>query len=469
MGMEENKETIKSDTNETSQSNTAAKEHYGFFTATTMIIGIVIGSGIFFKSDDILSYTGGNIWLSIVAFCIGAWGIIFGSLTMTELSLRTSQNGGIVGYFETFISEKIACGFGWFQTFVYLPTLTAVLTWVAGIYTCSLFGLSNTLEMQTMLGFVYLLVFYGVNLISVKFGGYFQNATTAIKLIPLLVVAIAGFFWGNPHPIVPEGVRLVTAENVGWTWLAALVPIAFSFDGWVVATNITNEVKNPKKNMALALICGPIIVLGVYIVFFLGITKILGVDYILSTKDQAINKVGELLLGAYGAKIILIFIVISVLGVVNGLVLGSIRMPQALASKNMIPAAKRVSVIHKRLQISLPSLQISFFTALIWLIIHYISQKIDLFRGGDISEIAIVFSYASYIILYIKVLKMKTEGIVKGFFMGYICPIFAIAGAAIIFVGGFIRNPLNVSIFIAFCTFVFVLGHLYYNKTNEYR
>lgn len=468
MDMERNKGTTGSDTTGTMQNNTATTEHYGFITATAMIIGVVIGSGIFFKSDDILTYTGGNVWLGVLVFCIGAWGIIFGSLTVTELSTRTSKNGGVVGYFEAFISDKIASGFGWFQTFVYFPTLIVVLAWVSGIYTCSLFGLANTLEMQSVLGFLYLLFFYGINLISAKIGGYFQNATTLIKLIPLLVIAIVGFFWGAPHPALEEGVQLVTSKNVGFAWLAALVPIAYSFDGWIIATNITNEVKNPKKNMTLALICGPIVVLGVYLTFFLGLIKILGVDYILSTKDQAINKVGELLLGTYGTKIILIFIVISVLGVVNGLVLGGIRMPQALASKNMIPAAKQVSAIHERLQLSIPSLQISFLTSLIWFVIHYVTQKFNILRGGDISEIAIVFSYACYIILYIKVIKMKKAGEIKGIFRGVICPIFAIAGAAIIFVGGFIRNPFYVSIFIAFCAIIFALGYRYFKKEREF-
>lgn len=443
-----------------------AQAHYGFFTATTMIIGIVIGSGIFFKSDDILAYTGGNVWLGVLVFFIGAWGIVFGSLTLTELSTRTSRNGGVVGYFEDFISPGIACGFGWFQTFVYFPTLNVVLSWVAGIYTCSLFGFPNTLGTQSFLGVLYLTFFFSMNLISARIGGYFQNITTLIKLIPLLGIAIAGFFWGSPHPVLDPGTVLISKHSVGFAWLAALVPIAYSFDGWVVATSIANEVKNPRKNMALALILGPLFVLGVYLAYFLGVTKILGVEYILSTKDQAIDQIGLLLLGSKGAKIILIFVLISVLGVVNGLVLGSIRMPQALASKKMLPHAAATNQIHPRLQVSVPSLIISYLISMIWFLLHYFSQKLNIFQGGDVSEIAIVFSYACYLILYVKVLKMRKEGTVKGIFRGMICPIFAMAGASIIFVGGFIRNPLYVSMFILFCTVIFAIGYAFYRKTQ---
>ena len=79
------------------------QEHYGLFTATAMIIGIVIGSGIFFKSDDVLTYTGGNVGLGVLVFIIGAFSIIFGSLTLTELSVRTKSSGGIISYYEEFI------------------------------------------------------------------------------------------------------------------------------------------------------------------------------------------------------------------------------------------------------------------------------------------------------------------------------------------------------------------------------
>lgn len=442
-------------------------EHYGFMTATAMIVGIVIGTGIFFKCDDVLSYTGGNLWLGVLVFCIGAFGIIFGSLTLTELSVRNKTNGGIVGYYEEFISKKVSCGFGWFQIFVYFPTLIAVISWVAGIYTCLLFNIENTLNMQMMLGFVYMILFYAVNVISIKLGGYFQNASTLIKLIPLLGIALISIFWGSSNPSIPEGVKLVSKSDVGIGWLAALAPIAFSYDGWVVALSITNEVKNPRKNMTLALIFGPIIVLGVYLTYYLGLSKMLGAEYIMSTGNEAVNKVGEMLLGSNGSKILMIFIVISVLGVLNGIILGSLRMPQALASKKMMPGASTVALINPKLQISTGSALVSFAVSLVWMVIHYMTQKMGALGGGDISEISIVFSYACYIILYLKVLGMKKSGIVTSRFKGIICPVFGIIGSGIIFIGGFVSNPAYVTFFVLFCMLVCVVGFFYYGYSEK--
>ena len=445
------------------------KEHYGLMTAVTMIIGIVIGSGIFFKSDDVLKYTGGNKTLGVIVLCIGAFSIIFGSLTLTELSIRTKKNGGFVGYYEDFISKKAACGFGWFQTFIYYPTLNAVVSWVSGIYTCSLLGIEGTLENQIGIGLAFMTAIYIMNILSLKLGGYFQNLSTVIKLIPLLGIAILGVVLGAANPEIPQGVTLVTESKVGFGWLAALAPIAFSYDGWIIATSITNEVKKPEKNMPLALIIGPLVVLGVYLLYFLGITKMLGTEYILSTGNDAVNKAGEILFGSNGSKLILVFIIISILGVVNGITLGSLRMPQALASKNMLPGKGNIAEIHPKYQLSLKSCLVSFLVTLLWMFLHYLTQKSGIIGSSDVSEIAIVFSYVCYIILYVKVMKMKKENIIQSNFKGIICPILGIIGSTIILVGGIVSNPLYVPIFMLICSIVGAAGYFYYSKKAKLR
>lgn len=443
------------------------KNTYGLLTATAMIIGIVVGSGIFFKSDDILLYTGGSTILGVLVFCIGAWSIIFGSLTLTELSVRTKKNGGIVGYYEDFISRKVACGFGWFQTFVYYPTLNAVISWVASIYTFSLLGIKASLEMEILTGFALMLIIYAVNTLSIKLGGYFQNVSTIIKLIPLIGIAIISVFLGTSNTEIPAGVEIITKSKVGFGWIAALVPIAFSFDGWVIAASITNEVKNPQKNMPLALTFGPLAVLGVYILYFLGLNKLLGAEYIMSVGNTAVNKAGEIILGSYGSRILLVFVIISILGVINGVTLGSLRMPQALGSKGMIPGAEKIEAINPKINLSIWSCIISFAVSALWLLIHYLTQRNGILGGGDVSEISIVFSYTCYIILYVKVIHMKKNKIIRSFFKGIICPVFAITGSAIILIGGIASSPMYVSIFILFCLTVCILGTVYYELKNK--
>jgi len=103
------------------------KNEYGLFTAITMIVGIVIGSGIFFKSDNILIATGGSIALGVLVFFIAAIAIIFGSLTISQLASRSSKEGGLISYAEEYYNKSTSCAFGWFQTFLYFPTLISVV------------------------------------------------------------------------------------------------------------------------------------------------------------------------------------------------------------------------------------------------------------------------------------------------------------------------------------------------------
>ncbi len=443
------------------------EKHYGLSTAVTMIVGIVIGSGIFFKADNILSFTGGNVLEGVLVLCIGALSIIFGSISLTELSVRTTKNGGLVGYFEDFISPEIASAFGWFQTFLYYPTINVVVSWAAGIYTCILFGIDNTLENQILIGSIYLLLIFSMNIFSLKLAGKFQNLTTFIKLVPLLGVAIIGLFWTKAVPQIPADAVKVPLSNVGAGWLAALAPVAFSYDGWPIATSITNEIEKPKKNMPIALIVGPLIVLGVYLAYFVGMTKILGSEYILATGDESVYLIGKWLFGPNGGSIILLFVIISVLGVTNGVTLGNLRMPQALASKNMIPNSKAIQKIDLKKHLSVASYKICLISSFFWMLVHYLTQKTGILTGGDISEIAIVFSYICYILLYVKIIRMRLNGEIKSFFKGVIAPILGICGSIIIVVGGIVSNPRYVLLFIFICSLVCLAGFLYYINSQK--
>lgn len=90
------------------------KRSYGLFTAITMITGIVIGSGIFFKADNVLEYTNGNVQLGIIVFCVAAIAIIFGCLAISQLANRTDKPGGLIAYTEEFVGIGPSCAFGWF-------------------------------------------------------------------------------------------------------------------------------------------------------------------------------------------------------------------------------------------------------------------------------------------------------------------------------------------------------------------
>ena len=437
------------------------KNEYGLFTAIAMIIGIVIGSGIFFKSDNILVATGGSVALGVLVFCIAAIAIIFGSLTISQLASRSSKEGGVISYAEEYYNKSTSCAFGWFQTFLYFPTLIAVVSWVAGIYICILFGIEGTLEKQMLIGLAIMIFLFVMNTLSAKLGGLFQNASTIIKLIPLLLIAVAGLVFGDTSSVSFSDITAMQSTG----WIAAIAPIAFSFDGWVVSTSISHEIKDSKRNLPKALIIAPIFILIVYILYFVGISMYIGPEQIMSLGDAHVDLAANNLLGPWGAKIVLIFVIISIMGTINGLALGMIRLPHSLSVRNMFPKSDVVKKIDEKLLMPVNSAIVAFGITMVWYVAHYLTTKFGLLPNSDISEISITMSYTMYILLYVKVIQLGRQGKISGVWNTIINPTLAIIGSLIILFGS-MGNQLF-WIYAGFCLLVMLSAVLFWKKNEK--
>lgn len=191
----------------------------------------------------------------------------------------------------------------WMVSGIYFPVLVAVVSWIVAVYICMLFGWKNTPENLAIVGGIAFIVIFSINYFSAVLGGFFQNFSTILKVMLLGVLA----------------------------------SIAFSYDGWVVSTSISHEIKNSRKNLPIALILGTLFVLVAYIFYFTGISVLLGPEEIMRLGDNHVNAAVTMVFGEAGAKVFLIFVIISVLGTLNGFTLGSLRMPYSLAIRNMFP------------------------------------------------------------------------------------------------------------------------------------
>ena len=452
------------------------KRNYGLFTAITMITGIVIGSGIFFKADDVLNYANKNVWLGVVIFVVAAIAVIFGALTISQLAIRTDKPGGLVSYAEDFVGVGTATAFGWFEGFLYLPTLGAVVAWASGIYVSNLLGFEDfSITRNTLIGFIALTFFYLINTLSAKLGGFFQNFSMIIKIIPLIVLAILGLVKGNTGMVLSSasGEAFASATK-GLGFLAAFGPIAFSYDGWIVSTSICHEIKNSKKNLPLALSLAPVGVLIVYLAYFLGVTSFLGAE---NVTDNAVYEVSTALFGSMGAKVVLVAVVISILGTVNGVSLGLIRLPYSMALRNMMPASKVFKKENKALGgMPVNSAILVYVLSVFYLLINQLVMTSDAtlhFFGNevpvcnlDISSISICVLYLTYIVLYIAVIKLWKKGEIKNVFLGLICPILGTIGSLIIFSGSVV-DPVFF-IYALICIVFIGIAYLFYhfNKKN---
>ncbi len=445
------------------------ERRYGLLMAIAMIVGIVIGSGIFFKADDILVQTKGNVAVGCLVLVIGAFGIIFGGITISEWAKITDDAGGLISYAEKSFGHQFAFILGWFQAIAYYPALTAIVAFVGANYTLSLFPqLTFGTYGIWIISILYLVLLYGMNIFSARISGYFQTSSMFIKLIPLFLIAVLGIIFGKPSSSAGGGFGLpaVMASS------GAIVSVAFSYDGWSIAPSICHEIKNAKRNLPLALIISPMIILVVYVSYFLGISYLIGPQKIMEMGDLAFSLAARSLFGSLGEKIMLLMVIISVLGTANGLALGGTRVPYALALRKDLPYSEKIAKLHPKYKVSVVSSLLSLVFSGFWLFVHFLSIYVPGMKdmGIDISSIPIVIMYIFYTILYIGIIVRTKRGLIKNKLTGILCPVLAILGAATILYGGLTASNSEIYLIVSFL--IFVSGILFYRfarpKSNQF-
>ncbi len=437
------------------------EKKYGLWTSIAMVVGVVIGSGIFFKADDVLALTNGNLLLALLAWCIGALSMIFGSLVFAEFAHRIQKANGIVDYSEEAYGKKFGYLVGWFNWIVYYSPLSAILAWVAARYTMVLLGKNNpdNASLTWIIAGLYLVVGYIINYYSPVIAGKFQISTMIIKLIPLILIGVIGIFYGLLHGVMMDNFSTATQVVRTGTFASAFVAIAFSFEGWIVATTINNEIIDSKKNLPKALITGSIIILIVYLVYFLGMAGVLTTSQIINEGNNAVSVAANRLFGNFAAVLITAFVVISCLGTLNGLIMSCIRTPLSLAIRNQGPAPKLLSRVDPKTNMPPYTTLVTFSLSVAYIIIWYGSLNNWYGQYVGLDEIPIVLIYGLYIFLYLWYMKTFIDlNIWKRFGI----PIFAIIGSIIILYGG-ITNP-SIGIYLIISLIVILSGLLFYRK-----
>lgn len=436
---------------------------YGLLTAIAMVVGVVIGSGVFFKADDVLTLTEGNLILALIAWGVGAFSMIFGALVFAEFAGRIEKANGIVDYFEEAYGKVAGYLVGWFNGVIYFMPLSAILAWVAAMYTMILFGSDNPANsiVTWILSVVYLLFTFILNYFAPIISGKFQVTTTFIKLIPLTLIAVVGVISGLFTGVTADNF-MVAAQSIGskgGTFASAVVATAFAYEGWIVAITINSEIKDSKKNLPKALAIGALIVFAVYILYFLGVAGVLSTQTIIDNGNGAVSMAAEQLFGSVASTLLTAFVVISCLGTLNGLVLSSIRIPYSLAIRNNGPFVNQLKKLDKKTNMPLNSALFALVMIGIYLLIWFfsINETFGAYIGLD--EIPIVMIYGLYVFLYIWYMVRFKD---LNFFNRFLKPGCAILGSLIILYGG-ITNP-SIGLYMLISVAVIGIGLLFYRK-----
>ena len=400
---------------------------YGLPTAICMVVGTVIGSGVFFKAQNVLAATGGDMPMGILAWVITGCLMILCSAQFAVMATKYQKVNGAVDYAEATVGKSYAYYLAWFLANVYYPAMTSVLAWVSARYFGVILGWSIVgPEVLALAGF-FLIASYTMNAFSPKLAGKFQVSTTIIKLIPILLMAIVGTIVGFSNGTLTNNFTTVVSEVVGGKsggLFAAVVATVFAYEGWIVATSINAELKNPKRNLPLALVIGAFIVVIAYVLYYIGVAG--GASNQVLIEEGATTAFTNIF-GNVGGTFLNICIVISCLGTLNGLMVASTRGMYSISVRGEGPNPKMFGYVDQSSNMATNSSIWGLFVCSAWLLYFYganLSSGWFGYFNFDSSELPIVTIYAMYVPIFIIWMKREKD---LGVFKRFILPIAAMA------------------------------------------
>ena len=391
------------------------KKKYGLITAICMVVGIVIGSGVFFKATPVFTNNGGDMVMSLLTVLVVGVLMTVCAYTFSVLAGKHSKINGLVDYAEGECGSGLAYSVGWFTSVIYYPVISSTLAWVSANYTCALLGLSDP-DARFAITAGYLVGSFILNLVSPKLSGMFQVSTTVIKLIPLAIMAIVGTVVGisNGQTLANLTAETAAMAETGGSFFGAIVAFAFAYEGWIIATCINAELHNAKKNLPRALVIGTFLVIAVYIAYFIGIASVLSTEDIMAAGDNLPKIAFTKLLGGneiFGT-IIYVFIIISCLGTMNGVMIATCRGLYSLAARGQGPAPKKLSKLNEKSNMPVRSALIGFAISVVWMFqweFGLIRGKLPAIISFENDELPIITLYAFYIPIFISMM-IKSKG-----------------------------------------------------------
>lgn len=405
---------------------------YGLFMAICTVVGTVIGSGVFFKAEKILTETGGNLPVGILAWIIGGLIMVCCAYTFSILATRHEKVSGVVDYAEALVGKKYSYFMGWFNALFYYPTLVSVLAWVSARYLCVLIGWDITGPQCMTIAGVLLIAVFVMNTLAPVLAGKFQVSATIIKLIPLFLMAIVGTVKGLSSGLLVENFTTVVNSDISAAsgMFKAVVATAFAYEGWIVATTINAELKDAKRNLPKALVIGTLAVVIIYIIYYIGLAGGISNAEMMQGGEQGAKIAFSSVFSSFAGTLLFVFVVISCLGTLNGLTLGCTRAIHAIASRNMGPKPNIFKQIDPATNMPGNSSLFGLIISSFWLLFFYGSQLDSPAWFGpfsyDSSELPIITTYAMYIPIFIcMIFKEKGLGVLKG----KVAPILAIIGS----------------------------------------
>lgn len=389
------------------ENNAQLKKSLGVMAAMSIVVGCVIGAGVFFKPASIFAQTGGAPGMGMLAWIIGGLASLLGALTFAEVAVMIPKTGGMVAYLSDAFHEKLGYLAGWMQVVIMYPAFLAGYGITVGNELTALLGLSPAFQLPIAIALFMILV--AANSLGSKAAGNIQLVSTICKLIPLFILMVFGFILGsgeNPvfTPMVGEG------KNTGAVLGSTLLAVLFAFEGWTNVGTIAGEMKNPGKDMPRAIVGGVSIIMAVYFIINLAMLWVMPAEEMAALNYEGAPSVASVaatrLFGDFGGTLVTIGIIISVIGAANGFMLSGSRVVYHMADTKTLPGSAFLSKLNNK-QVPTNSILLVSIIATLYCFIG----KLNLIEGMTtfdlLTNLAVFSCWIFYTLTFASVIRLR--------------------------------------------------------------
>ncbi|HET9856286.1 MAG TPA: amino acid permease, partial [Chthoniobacterales bacterium] len=307
----------------------------GLFDTTMLVMGGIIGSGIFIN-PYVVAQQVSSTFLILAAWAFGGLIALAGAFIYAELSSQSSVSGGQYIYLRDAFHPGLAFVYGWALLLVTQTGGMAAVAVTFAKYVCALGQRETNDNVAALLAAAVLVVLTIINCLGVRAGSTTQNVFTVLKLIAIAALVAFGLtVAAAPSPAITRS----TSSMPGfWNSLtafgAALIPVQFAYGGWQTSCFVAGEVREPRKNLPRGLLLGVLGVIVVYLSVNFVCVHALGPQGLGQTRTPA-SAIMRLALGENGARIIAVGIAISTFGFLSQSMLTAPRVYFAMAEDGL--------------------------------------------------------------------------------------------------------------------------------------
>ena len=421
------------------------KRDLGAWAAASIVVGTVIGSGIFLVPQTMIQQVG-SVHLVFAVWIAGGLLSLAGALSYAELAAALPEAGGEYVYLREAYGPLWGFLYSWTQMWVAKSGSIAALATGFFLYLANFFPRLDAIFYTLPLplgphggplpfryGQLFAIVLIGglvwLNYFGVKFGGNVQTAATAVKVALIAAIIVAGLAFGRPAAPAPAAVAPATFAG----FIAALVAALWAYDGWNNVSMVASEVRRPQRNLPLALIAGTGGVIVIYLLANGAYFHVLAPGEVAGTARVAALMMNRIA-GAAGASAVSVAAMLSIFAALNGSILSGSRVPYAAAREGYFFAPlARVHPEHRTPGVSIVALGL-------WSCVLVLSGKYD-----DLFNLVIFASWILYgmTAAAVVVLRAKEPRLPRPYrTIGYpVVPVLFIVGAAILIISTLFGRP----------------------------